>query len=276
MTESIAEICERWEKRYRYGSVEDRKDRMRLWQPYYSMIYAAGEAAASQPVREDELIRQLADEHVLSADAAVLDIGCGTGTYALQMVPHVKKVTAMDMNETALRILKKRAAEAAIENISVKNCAWEDYRGRRRFDIVFSSMCPAVCNPEELRRMESLSSGYCVLITVMTGSYDKHRKAMMAELGIRPEGMITDFDTYVSVLTALGREFRTGEKTVRRRFRTSLEELLAKMPVYLKIFGIPEAESEAFVRGYFARNQEDGFLQDESFIKTGMIYWQPE
>ena len=101
MAETITEISERWESRYRYGSVEDRKERMRLWQPYYSMIYAAGEKAAPASPEPDELIRKLAEEQVLNKEACVLDIGCGTGNYALQMAPYVKKITAMDMNETA-------------------------------------------------------------------------------------------------------------------------------------------------------------------------------
>jgi len=275
MTDILKEEALKWEEKYRYGTVDDRKERMNLWQPYYSYVYEPMlKAEFSLPNKNDEFIEVLVDKGILKSSSNVIDIGCGVGSYTFQMAPIVQSVVAMDMNKTALEIIKKRAELTGINNIKATDTPWEDYSAEKQFDVSFSSMCPAICNIDEIKRMESMTSGYCVLVTVMAGSYDKHRKAMMGELDIHPEGMVTDYDTYLNVLKAMGREVMTANRSFKREYKTSLEELLAGMPTYFTIFGIDRDKAIAFIKDYFERNSVDGYLNDESLMNLGMIYWK--
>lgn len=276
MADILKEEALKWEEKYRYGTVEDRKKRMNLWEPYYSYVYEPMlKSAFSLSENNDEFIKELTDKGILNANSTVIDIGCGVGGYTFRIAPIVKSIVAMDINKTALDIIKKRAKETNLNNIEVTDIPWEDYSVTRRFDVSFSSMCPAICNIDEIKKMESMTSGYCVLVTVMAGSYDKHRKAMMGELNIHPEGMVTDYDTYLNVLKAMGREVMTANRSFKREYKTSLEELLLGMPTYFKIFGIDNDKAIAFVKDYFERNSVDGYLNDESLMNMGMIYWKP-
>ena len=275
MAKDLKDISKEWEEKYRYGSIEDRKKRAKLWEPYYSMIYKAQEGAKFiAPKKPGELIQKLIDDDILNDESTVLDIGCGLGGHTFQMAPFCKSVESIDTNEIALNILNKRAKENGIENIKTKNVAWEDYKGKEKFSVVFSSMCPAICNPKEIEKMESLSGNWCVLITVMKGSYDKHRKAMMAELDLKPEGMITDFDTYAEVLNAMGRKVYTFQTTSKHEYKTYLEDLLDTMPTYFKIFGIDEDRAVSIIKEYFERNKDGDHLNDETLMNIGMIYWK--
>ena len=276
MSKNLKDIALTWEEKYRYGSIEERKIRASLWKPYYSMIYKAQENVKYQvPTKLDELIQKLCDKGAITEDSKVLDIGCGLGGHTFQISKVARKVVSLDTNEVALSILNKRAKENGVKNVTVVNTSWEDYQSTDKFDLVFSSMCPAICNIDEIKKMESLSKGSCALITVMAGSYDKHRKAMMGELNLKPEGMITDFDTYKEVLTAMGRKIQTDSKTTKHEYKTYLEDLLETMPTYFKIFGIDEETSVSFIKDYFDKNQEDGHLNDETLMNIGLIYWKP-
>ena len=275
MPKDLSEIRKEWEEKYKYGSVEKRMERAKLWKPYYSMIYKAQSGAKyTVPKNPDELIGKLIDEDVINEKSSVLDIGCGLGGHTFQISSKVKEVTSIDSNDVALEILEKRAKDNNVKNVTALNISWEEYKEDKKFNVVFSSMCPAICNPEEIERMESLSSDWCVLITVMAGSYDKHRKAMMGELNLKPEGMITDFDTYLEALKAMGREVKTATKTTKHEYKTYLEDMLETMPTYFKIFGINEDEAVSFIKEYFDRNKDGDHLNDETLMNIGMIYWK--
>ena len=179
------EQCEKqWDEAGRHGTIMERLDRTERWMPYYAWL--AGEA--SRAYSPNETARAFVDRlmrtgHLCSGDS-VLDIGAGMGGYTLELARHCGSVTALDPSGPCLEVLSARAASAGLENVRTVERPWEKFCPAERYDLVFSAMCPAVCNIEELRRMESLSRRGCCLITVMRGSYDKHRKAMMAELGI--------------------------------------------------------------------------------------------
>ena len=276
MSKTIEELALAWEEKYRYGSIEKRKIRASLWKPYYSLVYEAQRNTNFKvPDKPDELIQKLSDIGAITKDSKVLDIGAGLGGHTFQIAKIAKEVVSLDTNEVALSILNKRAKENGVKNVTTINTSWEDYQATDKYDLVFSSMCPAICNIEEIKRMESLSKDYCVLITVMAGSYDKHRKKMLGELNLKPEGMITDFDTYKEVLVAMGRDVKEATKTTKHEYKTYLEDLLDTMPTYIKIFGIDEEKSVSFIKEYFNKNQEDGHLNDETLMNIGMLYWKP-
>ena len=62
----------------------------------------------------------------LSPDATVLDVGGGAGRFALPLATRAKHVTVVEPSADAVEMLKTRAAEAGLSNISVINEPWED------------------------------------------------------------------------------------------------------------------------------------------------------
>ena len=80
----------------------------------------------------------------------------------------------------------------------------------------------------------------------------------------------------LDLLQALGRKPKVWTESIHSIRQTSLESLLAQFPTYFSIFGIQPEESERYLRDFFARHQEGGFLQDETRMNRALILWYPQ
>ena len=63
---------------------------------------------------------------LVSGDDEVLDVGGGSGRFAIPLALRTKHVTVVEPSEDSVDLLNERAAEFGIENITVVNEAWED------------------------------------------------------------------------------------------------------------------------------------------------------
>ena len=62
----------------------------------------------------------------LRTDADVLDVGGGAGRFALALATRAKHVTVVELSADSVEVLKTRAAEAGLTNVTVINESWED------------------------------------------------------------------------------------------------------------------------------------------------------
>jgi len=56
---------------------------------------------------------------LLSSDDTLLDVGAGTGRFAIELAPHVQAITALDHSRHMLDVLSAKAATAGIDNITM-------------------------------------------------------------------------------------------------------------------------------------------------------------
>jgi len=270
------EECERlWDEAGRYGTPRERVERARRWLPYYAYIAEGQRTVPFRPEQdEDGFAAQLFRGGMLTSEDSVLDIGAGMGGYALELARRCRTVTALELSEPCIDVLRTRADACGIGNISCICGSWEDDMPEEKFDVAFSSLCPAICNVEELRRMESIAKRRCVLITVMRGSYDKHRRAMMSELGIRPQSMVTEAIHYYNTLYQMGRLPEVRCRTSFHTYDVPAEAIMAQYPVYFDIFGIGREKSIPYLEGYLKEHADHGVLHDESRINLAMLTWE--
>jgi len=76
--------------------------------------------------------------------ASVLDVGCGSGMYTIRLAREAAQVTALDISETMLDILREDAETQGIDNIDYVCSEWMQYDSDATFDVVFCSMTPAI------------------------------------------------------------------------------------------------------------------------------------
>ena len=93
--EALERLRETWERQYRYGTLEARREREAAWEPYYSLIYRPRLGQPwSFPAERSPAVRVLLEEGLLGPEKRVLDIGCGTGEAALELTRFCGTVTA--------------------------------------------------------------------------------------------------------------------------------------------------------------------------------------
>ena len=99
--------------------------------------------------RRVELIMEwLEREGALGLGVEMLDIGAGTGDFAISMAQRGARVTALEPAAAVMAALQRRAGEAQVE-IRFLQQEWEQADPVRDglahgFDLVFASLCPAV------------------------------------------------------------------------------------------------------------------------------------
>jgi len=116
--------------------------------------------------RQDEMIRIFERLEFLEPNMEVLDIGCGPGTYALDLARRVKKVVALDPSPKMLAILEQRVAEEGITNIETVCSTWEDVdlteRGwKKAFGLVLAALTPGVNDMDTVKKMIAASNQGC-------------------------------------------------------------------------------------------------------------------
>lgn len=77
--------------------------------------YVAAYDAKSQvdPTADVALLQSLG----MNSDSTVVDLGAGTGTFALAVAPHVRRVVAVDVSPAMLDILRANIARQGIANV---------------------------------------------------------------------------------------------------------------------------------------------------------------
>ena len=76
---------------------------------------------------------------VVTSETTVLDVGAGTGRFALALAPQAKQVIAVEPNESMLSYLQNDAREQGIPNITYSHTKWEDTPNDVRADFTICS-----------------------------------------------------------------------------------------------------------------------------------------
>ncbi len=76
---------------------------------------------------------------VVTSETSVLDVGAGTGRFALALAPYAKQVIAVEPNAAMLDFLREDVREQGITNISYSQNTWQDAPADLQADIVICS-----------------------------------------------------------------------------------------------------------------------------------------
>ncbi|AEF84053.1 conserved hypothetical protein [Treponema primitia ZAS-2] len=259
------------------GSREERIKRNPLWSRYFRKILLRRDSLEyrDSPLALDAL-SLLTERGILKAETTILDIGAGTGRFALPFARKVKSLTALDICGEALDILKENAAAEGLGNTETRNGVWEEYADPSKYGFVFAALCPVICNREELLKMESLSRGYCGMIAPSRGSRSKNRHALRLLLSEKPlPGLSAEVRLLYDLLYAMGRRPGVFNYPVEHSTDTmTVDEALELYTMYYEIFGFTGEKTAEIIRAYIADNQKDGYLEDETDLSPALLFWK--
>ncbi len=93
--------------------------------------------STKETIASDPLYLKLRQE--VTRDTTLLDVGAGTGRFALALAPYAQHVTAIEPNVTMLDYLKRDAMGEELTNISLLYTTWQDAPPDLGADIVLCS-----------------------------------------------------------------------------------------------------------------------------------------
>jgi ubiquinone/menaquinone biosynthesis C-methylase UbiE len=84
---------------------------------------------SKQPIADSEsYARKLAATRALMrSNMQVLELGCGTGSTALEHAPHVAHIVATDVSAAMIAIGREKAEHAGVDNVSFRHSGVEDF-----------------------------------------------------------------------------------------------------------------------------------------------------
>ncbi|HLZ59558.1 MAG TPA: class I SAM-dependent methyltransferase [Ktedonosporobacter sp.] len=104
---------------------------------YWNRRARAFHQATKDTVSRDPLFQRLSQ--VVTPQTSMLDVGAGTGRFALALAPLARQVIAVEPNAAMLDHLRQDAADQAITNISYISTTWQEAPADMQADILVCS-----------------------------------------------------------------------------------------------------------------------------------------
>jgi SAM-dependent methyltransferase len=107
----------------------------------------------------------MAKKGLIFAKSTVLDIGCGTGAFAIPFASCGAHVTALDISEGMVSRLIEATQLLNINTIEAVRSGWNDFditANERAYDIAFCGFSAAVIDEDDIVKMERCSRRWCV------------------------------------------------------------------------------------------------------------------
>ncbi len=266
----MSDNTERWrierEKHPFFGESVSKSEYEKVWDDAADRYDDAGVGTL-----KDEIIQRIFDLSIIDSDTHVMDVGSGPGTYSIPFSERCVSVVCLDGSQKMLdRIISK-----GIGNIRCIRADWDLFDTDERFDVVFSSLCPALNNPVSLLKMESFSEGYCVYVSSMNDDTSSLRRDIWKEFG--KDYSMNGYDTRFP-FTFLKENGRTPALEV---FETSSpsemseSETADKEAEYFSRYMTVDRNVRSRIEDVIRNHAEDGIIHLEGEKRLGLLYWKP-
>lgn len=225
-------------------------------------------------IKTRRIVRLLGRMGVRFRKKKLLDIGCGTGVYALPLAASASGVLGVDSSRAMLAVYGRQCRERGIKNAACALTAWDEMPGaavKGKFDIALASMTMAVKTRADVLKMEA-AAGTCVYI-----GWDGVRKNELLEKVYRAHGLEykapDGAPRILKILRALGRRFTV--KRIRDSWEkaTLPQEALREIEMNMKVNGARLKREE--VKKMLAKRTRNGRVRQRTTVRKALIVWEP-
>lgn len=266
----INEIREKWslKQKNKQASVD-------MWN---SMAESFGDFIVPN-FKDNTFLKLIERNNMLNREGLVLDVGCGTGQYALAIAERCQHVTGVDLSPEMINIAKQKALDYKIQNTDFYCRDWHDLDIEKsgylhKFDLVFAHMTPAIQSGDTFEKLSAASKGWCVLAKPIKRT-DPVSDAAKELVGIRERRESCDEE----ILFAFEMLWRQGylpqleyEKQIWKMKKT-LDDAYGLYINRLKTYKDITLEEEEKVKAYLRTLSSDGFVNENVDTTVATLFW---
>lgn len=232
--------------------------------------------------RVEKTLNLLLQKGILSETCRIADIGCGPGRFAAVFAEYAENVVGLDISPKMVEYGNAHIQNLGLHNAQLRCCDFAeldlDAEGyRAAFDLVFSSLTPAIHNVDGLLKSMEMSRGWCLNIShIQRNNHLRSRilrEVFHRTLPAKGEGRV--FYALFNTLFLLGYRPETSFMTRRKETRARPDE---EYVAYILEHALPvqehTQENSSRIRAWLEKHVEaDGFLTEVSESTYGCILW---
>ena len=257
----------------------DRSDMAEFWTRRASSFNAHGGEADSSAYRQSLVARVAARAGICRQDA-VLDVGCGPGRHALEFAQLAGSVEGSDIAPGMIECAKANALETKVSNASFRVLDWAEADLKmlgwvKRFKLVFASRTPAIYDRSTLNKMTEASSGYCCLLTQVTGD-NSVRRALAPIAGDDKREDMTRRGLYCAFNILWLQGFYPEVEYLERSWDSecTVDEAILMYTRHFNSRGQLSEDQQAAIAGRLREISNNGTVREQGHSRIALLFWK--
>ena len=247
-----------------------------------AQVFDKRSATPQAVARKERILSMLKKAGALQPESRVLDVGAGSGTWAVPMAEMGARVVALEPSGGMIEILKEKMSAKGIgpDQIQIRQQTWQDVdlekeRLSGQFDLVFASMSPGVYDPETLKKVMQASRNFCYLSTFSGGGWRScYNDLWLRITGQELEPTSWDFIYPFTYLYALGYRPQIDFNVWTHDGKETIDEAVENISFFIQ--GITEVTPEIRqkLKAYITSQAVDKIFHHEQTVCQGVMLWQ--
>ena len=222
----------------------------------------------------ETVIAEMEAGGALSPEITLLDLCCGTGSYAVRFARRVKEVWTIDVSPEMLKVLERKIKQQGLRNIKPILADWRRYSPPRTFETVFVSMTPILNDLEQLDRILAVTERYLVLVQwAGVRENELHREILERFFDRAPRKRSPSAVVLFNYLFSLGYpaevRFFSGIWERSRPVEKEFQRLLFK----LQGEGLSvDSRKKEMIRTFLAKRAREGRILSRTRVRIALIF----
>lgn len=234
------------------------------------------------PTKANNAFMNLLDkEKILDNCNNALDIGCGTGKYAIALSDYFTDgITGIDISPKMIKYAEENAFTYNKKNIIFKNINWKDLdldtaKMYKAFDLVYAHNTPAIQSGQTLKKMIDASRKWCVL-SKPTRRRDTISDSIEKLVGNEPPQVRRDIEILYTfeLLWMMGFEPKISYKKQSWDKTQTLEEAQTIYLNRVKTHFTLNSNNEIKIKNFLEKQLDGGFIHEHTETTITTIYWK--
>ena len=232
--------------------------------------------------RKERILSMLRKAGALQAGSRILDIGAGSGNWAITMVEMGASVVALEPSDGMVKILREKIAAKGFgpDQIGIRQQTWQDVDLEKeglagQFDLVFASMSPGVYDPATLEKVMKASRNFCYLSTFSGGGPRSFYNDLWRDItGQQLESTSWDFIYPFTYVYALGYRPQIDFNVWPLNRKETIDEAVENIIFFIQGMAEITPEIRHKLKTHITSQSVDGIFHQEQTVCQGVMLWQ--